>query len=85
MGGFLPDSLRGKHARTGVLRSKEKLDTKASKYTWENASVPGKPNLTVSIFCQWVNSALLPWEFGSPFFKEHQHGDQMEVDAQVGV
>ena len=48
--------------------SDESLNRKAAKYIRENASIKGKPNLTVSQFCQWVNDDLLPNETLVPGF-----------------
>ena len=38
----------------------EELNKTAGDYICSNANVKGKPNLTVSQFCHWVNNDLLP-------------------------
>ena len=60
--GEVPESKQGKYKRTGVLWSDEGLDSKAAQHGRENASIKGKPNLTMGQFCQWVNDDLLPNE-----------------------
>ena len=57
-----PDTLQGKYQRKGVLWQNEKLNKYASKFVRENAAVKGRPNMTASSFCQWVNESLLPNE-----------------------
>lgn len=66
--GSFPTTLQGKYQRSGVLWSDEKLNKKATEYIRQNASVPGRPNLTASLFCKWVNSILLPGETLAPCF-----------------
>ena len=66
--GEVPESKQGKYQRTGVLWSDEGLNSKAAKHVRENASVKGKPNLTVGQFFQWVNDDLLPNETLEPGF-----------------
>lgn len=39
---------------------KQILNQKASRFIGANANVKGKPNLTVSQFCQWVNCRMRP-------------------------
>ena len=51
-----------------MLWSDESLNRKATQYIRDNACVKGKPNLTVSQFCQWVNDDLLPNETLEPGF-----------------
>lgn len=58
--GQIPESKQGKYQRSGVMWSSEHLNKKASQYIRENANVKGKPNLTIAMFCQWVNDDLLP-------------------------
>ena len=66
--GSFPTTLQGKYPRSGVLWSEEKLNKKATEFIRQNASVPGRPNLTASLFCKWVNSTLLPGESLAPCF-----------------
>ena len=66
--GEIPESKQGKYQRSGVLWSDESLNRKATQYIRDNACVKGKPNLTVSQFCQWVNDDLLPNETLEPGF-----------------
>ena len=56
----VPESKQGRYQRSGILWSSEELNRKATKHVHENANVRGQPNLTASIFCQWVNESLLP-------------------------
>lgn len=58
--GSIPDNKQGKYQRSGVLWSSEDLNKKATKYIRENANVKGRPNLTTSSFCRWINNDLLP-------------------------
>lgn len=67
-GGKIPESKQGDYQRTGVLWKNETLNKKATRFIRGNAAVKGKPNLTVSIFCQWVNEKLLPNETLEPGF-----------------
>ena len=46
--------------RNNTLMSNEELCEKARVYVRENAAPRGRPNLTASAFCQWVNNELLP-------------------------
>ena len=67
--GSFPDTLQGKYQRTGVVWQSEELNKKARRYVRENAVTKGKPNLTATSFCQWVNECLLvvePLEPGYP-------------------
>ena len=57
--GTFPDTLQGKYQRDGILWQNEDLNKRAVKYVRENTVVRGKPNLTASSFCQWVNECLL--------------------------
>ncbi len=58
--GSIPDNKQGKYQRSGVLWSSEDINKKATKYIRENANVKGRPNLTTSSFCRWINNDLLP-------------------------
>ena len=55
----ITETLRGKYTRP-TLWQNEELNAEATKYIRENASIPGKPNLTTQQFCDWVNTELLP-------------------------
>ena len=66
--GSFPDSLQGKYQREGVLWQNEDLNRLATNYVRENSFVKGKPNLTNSMFCKWVNEVLLPNEVLDPGF-----------------
>ena len=46
--------------RDNTLMSNEELCEKARVYVRANAAPRGRPNLTSSAFCQWVNNGLLP-------------------------
>ena len=59
-GGAVPESRQGCYQRSGILWTNEELNRKATKFIRDNAAVKGKPNLTVGMFCQWVNEDLLP-------------------------
>ena len=66
--GSFPDSLQGKYQREGVLWQNEELNRLATNYVRENAVTKGKPNLTNSMFCKWVNEVLLPNQVLDPGF-----------------
>ena len=66
--GEIPECKQGKYQRSGVLWTSEELNKMASDYIRSNANVKGKPNLTVSQFCHWVNNDLLPNETLEPGF-----------------
>ena len=51
---------QGRYRRKGLLWSNEALNKKACDYVRENANIKGKPNLTSSSFCSWINEVLLP-------------------------
>ena len=57
--GCISDILQGKYARP-TLWQNEELNLEAKTFIRQNASVPGKPNLTAAAFCDWVNNDLLP-------------------------
>ena len=63
-----PDSMQGKHCRSGVLWNNEDLNRLAIR---ENANSKGSPNMTAKTFCQWVNEDLLPCSTLQPFFPRH--------------
>lgn len=54
--GEIPESQQGKYQRSGVLWTSEELNKIAGDYIRSNANIKGKPNLTVSQFCYWVNA-----------------------------
>ena len=58
--GSFPDTLQGKYQQEGVLWKNEELNRIATNYIRENNVSKGRPNLTASSFCQWVNDCLLP-------------------------
>ena len=58
--GQIPECKQGHYQRSGVVSHNEDLNRKATKYIRKNADVKGQPNLTVGMFCQWVNEDLLP-------------------------
>ena len=66
--GSFPDSLQGKYQREGVLWQNEELNRLATNYVRESAFAKGKPNLTNSTFCKWVNEVLLPNQVLDPGF-----------------
>ena len=47
---------QGRYERSGIVSSNEEL---ATVFIRERANVKGKPNLTIEMFCQWVNDDLL--------------------------
>ena len=59
-GGKFSDTQQGHYVRNNTLMSSEELCEKARVYVRDNAAPRGKPNLTASAFCQWVNNDLLP-------------------------
>ena len=54
------DTQQGHYVRNNTLMSNEELCEKARVYVRANAALRGRPNLTSSAFCQWVNNDLLP-------------------------
>ena len=56
----LMESSQGHYVRNNTLMSSEELSEKMRVYVRENAAPHGRPNLTASAFCQWVNNDLLP-------------------------
>ena len=54
------DTQQGHYVRDNTLMSNEELCEKARVYVRANAAPRGRPNLTSSAFCQWVNNDLLP-------------------------
>ena len=58
--GIMPCTKQGKYIRTGVLWQNEELNKKASDYVRANQNIKGKPNMTVTEFCKWINNDLLP-------------------------
>ena len=64
----LPDSKQGQYQRSGVLWKDEELNRRASEYIRANNVVKGRPNLTITSFCQCVNEELLPNATLSPGF-----------------
>lgn len=66
--GVMPESKQGRYQRSGVLWSNEDLNKKATEYVRMNAAVKGKPNMTATDFCKWVNKSLLPnWTLEAGF------------------
>ena len=55
---FTVDS-RGKYSRNKVLDDEEYRDL-ALEWVRTHAYIKGKPNMTATDFCTWVNSSLLP-------------------------
>ena len=58
--GEFSDSQQGHYIRNNMLMSNEELCERARVYVREHAAPRGRPNLTASAFCQWVNNELLP-------------------------
>ena len=58
--GEFSDTQQGHYVRDKTLMSNEDLCERATVYVRENAAPRGRPNLTASAFCQWVNNELLP-------------------------
>ena len=58
--GVFSDTQQGHYVRNNTLMSNEELCEKARVYVRANAAPRGRPNLTSSAFCQWVNNDLLP-------------------------
>ena len=58
--GEFSDTLQGHYVRENTLMFNEELCEKARVYVRANAAPRGRPNLTSSVFCQWVNNDLLP-------------------------
>ena len=58
--GEFSNSQQGHYIRNNTLMSNEELCDKARVYVRENAAPRGRPNMTVTSFCQWVNNELLP-------------------------
>ena len=59
-GGEFSDSRQGHYIRINTLMTNEDLCERARVYVRENAAQRGRPNLTASSFCHWVNNELLP-------------------------
>ena len=57
-GGTFPDSQQGHYTQGGVLWQDEDLNQKARDYIRFEGKIKGKPNLTVRLFCSWVNTNL---------------------------
>lgn len=64
--GEFPNTLQGKYQHDGVLWQNEDLNKAAVKYVRENSVVKGRPNLTATSFCQWINECLLPNQILEP-------------------
>ena len=58
--GEFSDTQQGHYVRDNTLMSNEELCEKARVYVRANAAPRGRPNLTSSALCQWVNNDLLP-------------------------
>ena len=58
--GEFSDSQQGHYQRSNSLMTNEGVCEKARVYVRENSAPRGRPNLTASSFCQWVNNELLP-------------------------
>ena len=58
--GIMPSTKQRKYLGTGILWKNEELNKKASDYVRVNPNVKGKPNMTATVFCKWVNNDLLP-------------------------
>ena len=58
--GEFSDTQQGHYVRDNTLMSNDELCEKARVYVRANAAPRGRPNLTSSAFCQWVNNDLLP-------------------------
>ena len=50
----------------GLYGGNEELNKKATRFIRNNSNVKGRPNLTVGVFCEWVNNSLLPNEALEP-------------------
>ena len=72
--GSFSQSSRGKYERYVVVDEEEYRD-KALKWIRENASSKGKPNLTATMFCSWVNAELLP------HVRQHHPSVRQEISA----
>ena len=57
--GSFSESSKGKYKRYIVIDDEEYRD-KTLKWIRENASAKGKPNMTATTFCTWLESDLLP-------------------------
>ena len=57
--GEFSEYLRGKHSRLSIVDD-ESARKRAVRHVRENACKKGQPNLTVCMFCKWVNFELLP-------------------------
>lgn len=53
------ESKQGQYQRSGVVWGNEELNRKATAFIRNNSNVKGRPNLTVGMFCEWVNNSLL--------------------------
>ena len=69
--GEFPDTMQGKYQREGVLWHNEELNKIATRYIRENTCVKGRPNMTASSFCKWVNEILLPNHVLTPGYPRH--------------
>ena len=58
--GEFSDTQQGHYVRDKTLMSNEEQCERATVHVRENAAPRGRPNLTASAFCQWVNNELLP-------------------------
>ena len=59
-GGEFSDTQQGHYRRSNSLMMNEDICERARVYVRENSAPRGRPNLTASSFCQWVNNELLP-------------------------
>ena len=75
--GTFTESKQGKHSRLFILDD-EGLRHKAAEWVRANATVKGKPNMTGSKFCAWVNSDLLP-------NAELQPGCQQQIQPRTAI
>ena len=53
--GCIPECKQCHYQRSGVVSHNEDLNRKATKYIRKNADVKGQSNLTIGMFCKWVN------------------------------
>ena len=74
-GEFSEDN-RGKHARHQGLIDEDYRDI-ALDWVRNHSSVKGKPNMTASDFCEWINKELLP------IMREHQPNTPHSISVRT--
>ena len=74
--GEFSENNRGKHARHQGLFDEDYHDI-ALDWVRNHSSVKGKPNVTASDFCEWINKELLP------IMREHQPNTPHSISVRT--